>query len=266
MNIVWFDESSTPEAVGGKGYRLSVMSQKGLPVPRGFCIPADVIDTIAFTNIDSALARLSASSVAVRSSACEEDGNDFSFAGIYKTILHLKDGPQVLNAVKEIRDSASGLAAQLYRARLGIAKLPKMAAVVQTMLRPDAAGVLFMQDPLDRANRIMIEGTWGLGESVVSGAVTPDRWLLTREGKTISVQISTKETATTAGKTGTKQTEVPKDRRRMPCLSPKDLAEIVALGRHCEQLFGSPQDLEWAVTRGKVWILQSRPITRGKTR
>jgi len=262
MSVLWFDESVTPEVVGGKGYRLSVMSKRGLPVPNGFCIPADCIKTISPAEIERELARISSRSVAVRSSAYEEDGRGYSFAGVYKTILNISGGNEVWNAVHEIYKSAYDAAAQAYRLHFGIAKPPEMSVVVQLMVQPDAAGVLFMQDPLDGSDRMIVEGSWGLGESVVAGEITPDRWTLSRDGKIISTQISNnKDTAAIPGKSGTEQIEVPEHHRRIPCLNGDTLDEIVKLARCCERLFDSPQDLEWAVAGGKVWILQSRPIT-----
>jgi len=266
MNVIWLDEPTTPELVGNKGYRLSVMTRFGLSVPGGFCIPNDFIKTITTGNIERELAKLPSTSVAVRSSACDEDGTEFSFAGIYKTILNVTGGQQVWNAVQEIHDSAGSPVAQTYRRRLGIAKSPAMAALVQTLLPSDAAGVLFMQDPVDRSDHIVVEGSWGLGESVVSGSVTPDRWTLTQDGEVLSSEISSKETSAIPGEYGTVQIEVPEDRRLVPCLTPESLEEIVSLARRCQRLFEWPQDLEWAVAGGKVWLLQSRPITLGKIR
>jgi pyruvate,water dikinase len=261
MNVVWLDEPTTPELVGSKGYRLSVMARSGLPVPGGFCIPIDFIKTITPGNIESELAKLPSTSVAVRSSACDEDGVEFSFAGIYKSILNVTGGQQVWNAVQEIQHSAESPAAQAYRRRLGIAKSPAMAAVIQSLLPSVAAGVLFMQDPVDRSDHIVVEGSWGLGESVVSGSVTPDRWTLSQDGKLLASEVSNKETSAIPGQSGTVQIEVPEDRRLIPCLTAENLEEIVTLARRCQQLFERPQDLEWAVAGGKVWLLQSRPIT-----
>ena len=123
-----------------------------------------------------------------------------------------------------------------------------------------------MQDPVDGSDHIVVEGSWGLGESVVSGSVTPDRWTLTRDGRVLSSEISNKETSAIPGKYGTVQIEVPEDRRLIPCLTPENLEEIVTLARRCQQLFEWPQDVEWAVAGGKVWLLQSRPITGAQRR
>jgi len=266
MNVVWFGDNSAPETVGGKAYRLSVMTRAGLPVPDGFCIPARSIQSITSTKLECELAKLPSASVAVRSSACDEDGKKQSFAGIYKTILNVSGGLPTWNAVQEVHNSALSPAARIYRRRLGIAQAPEMAVIVQRMLRPDAAGVLFMQDPLDGSDRMLIEGSWGLGESVVAGTVTPDRWTLTRDGRVISAQISDKDTAVVPGESGTESIEVPNDDREIPCLSAETLEEIVNLARRCERLFESPQDLEWASAGGRVWILQSRPITATRLR
>ena len=123
-----------------------------------------------------------------------------------------------------------------------------------------------MQDPVDRSDHIVVEGSWGLGESVVSGSVTPDRWTLTQDGKIVSAEISNKETLMIPGESGTVQIEVTEDRRVMPCLTPENLEELVTLARRSQQLFEEPQDLEWTVADGRVWLLQSRPITGAQRR
>lgn len=261
MSVHWFDRPASADAVGGKGYSLCAMTRAGLPVPSGFCIPVESMDGLRLSDIEDALARLAATSVAVRSSAVGEDAELTSFAGIHATRLNVRTAEQVQDALDEIRASGSTPAAAAYRRRMEIMGPLRMAAVVQAMVVAESAGVLFTQDPVDHSDRIVIEGTWGLGESVVTGIVTPDRWTLARSGEWITADISNKDAAIVPGANGTTQIEVDEARRHLPCLETDAIMELVRLARSCEDLFGAPQDVEWAVASGKIWLLQSRSIT-----
>lgn len=212
-------------------------------------------------DIESALNRLGATSVAVRSSAVEEDGIAASFAGVYLTRLNIASPSDVADALVEIRNSASSPAAAAYRRKRGLSGRPRMAAIVQTFLSPDASGVLFMKDPIDGARRIVVEGAWGLGEAVVSGRVTPDRWVLSQQGDVISSTIATKDIAIVPHKIGIREVGLDPLRRTLPCLSSSALRELCKLAACCGNLFGVPQDIEWASASGAMWLLQSRPIT-----
>src|SRR5262249_39311125 len=121
--------------------------------------------------------------------------------------------------------------------------------------------VLFTRDPLDpTGQRLLVEASWGLGESVVSGRVTPDRYQIDREtGAVLDRHIATKETLWSPD--GPRP--VPDDQRNQPCLDDARLAALADLGRRIEALYGDPRDVEWAWAEGHFWILQARPITTG---
>jgi pyruvate,water dikinase len=261
MKIVWFDQDVESRRIGGKGFRLCRLAQAGFPVPPGFCVPVEDMNDVTAGDIECALQRLAVKAVAVRSSAVEEDTAAASFAGVYLTRLNVNTPQAVLDALKDIRESAFSPAAQAYRQKRGIDGVPQMAAVIQQFLMPDVSGVLFLRDPLDNSERIIIEGSWGLGESVVAGTVTPDRWVLSHEGTILTSEISDKDVAVVAADTGTKTTEVDPGRRKIPCIDHGAIRELVDLARACEDLFGSPQDIEWAIASNRIWLLQSRPIT-----
>ena len=261
MSIVWFDQDVSSQTVGGKGLRLCRLAKAGFPVPPGFCVPVEHMDHITTKDIQCALERLDNRAVAVRSSAVEEDAAAASFAGVYLTRLNVNTPEAILQALRDIRESAFTPAALAYRQRCGIHGTPQMAAVVQKFLMPDVSGVLFLRDPVDNSERIIIEGSWGLGESVVAGTVTPDRWVLSRDGALISCEVSDKDIAIVAADTGTKAIEIDPHRRRIPCIGETSIRELVELAWACESLFGRPQDIEWAIAESRVWLLQSRPIT-----
>ncbi len=261
MSFVWFDREADAGKIGGKGFRLCRLARAGFPVPAGFCVPVESMSGVSEDEIRIALDRLNAKTVAVRSSAAEEDAAVASFAGVYLTRLNVKSAAAVHQALKDIRESAFTPAASAYRQKCGINGSPRMAAVVQEFLMPDVSGVLFLRDPVDKSERIVIEASWGLGEAVVAGWVTPDRWVLSLRGDVISAETSDKDIAVVAAETGTQTIEVDAARRKLPCLGPASLRELVELARACERVFGRPQDIEWAIDSHQVWLLQSRPIT-----
>jgi len=262
MKIVWFNQRANADEIGGKGFRLCRLTQAALPVPRGFCVTVTGMETVTPADIREALVQLGSKSVAVRSSAVEEDSGVASFAGIYITRLNLCLVEEIVDALHEIRRSASSPAAAAYRLKRGITAEPRMAAVVQEFLNPDASGVLFMTDPLEGTRRIVVEGAWGIGESVVGGRVTPDRWVLSPQGDLIFKTISDKDVATVPDQNGITEIEVDSCRRKRPCLEEDSLGDLFQLAVACENLFGGPQDIEWALVLNRIWLLQSRPITR----
>lgn len=261
MSIVWFDQDARDQNIGGKGSRLCRLVQAGFPVPPGFCVSIESMNGLNPEDIATAIERLDAKAVAVRSSAMEEDGILSSFAGVYLSRLNVKTAEAVKQALTDIRESAFAPAALAYRRKRGICSAPQMAAVVQEFVMPEASGVLFLRDPVDHSEKIVLEASWGLGEAVVAGVVTPDRWVLSREGDVISSTISKKDTAVVAADTGTTVTEVDPRLRGIPCVDDACVRELVELARSCEKLFGRPQDIEWAIASDRIWLLQSRPIT-----
>src|ERR687894_488261 len=123
--------------------------------------------------------------LAARSSAVGEDAHDASFAGQHLTCLNVPSAAEAVAAVSEIRRSAHEGAALVYRARLGVTEPPRAAVVLQELVDADCAGVLFTRNPLDAADELVVEAAWGLGEAVVAGLVTPDRFRLRRDGSVL---------------------------------------------------------------------------------
>jgi pyruvate,water dikinase len=264
--IIWLNEQASPAVIGTKGSNLSLLTRAGFPVPPGFCISVDGFSLLSISEIDQAVGRLQTRAVAVRSSAVEEDLSRASFAGIYPTRLNVCTPEGVIEALNEIQAAREAPATLAYCRKRGISGDIRMAAIVQQLIVPDASGVLFMNDPIGGRGRIVIEGSWSLGESVVSGAVIPDQWVLSRNGEILTAKISNKDIAVVPAIDGTRLVEVDLARRRLPCLDEPLIQSLFELAFRCQEFFGGPQDIEWAADRDKVWLLQSRPITSAMLR
>jgi len=268
-----FDEigPADGDAVGGKGLSLGLLAQAGLPVPPGFCITSTAYRRCRGQSVSTqpdllgpivaAYRQLgSRPVVAVRSSATAEDGIVTSFAGQQETILGVVGEEEMLAAIDRCWASLDSERARAYRQRQGVsADGLAMAVVVQTLVHAEVAGVLFTRNPLDPEGRSMlVEASWGLGESVVSGKVMPDRFRLDRDsGAVLERQVGTKAVQVTA----TGPEAVPAERQQQPCLDEAQLAELAALGRRVEAYYQGPRDVEWAWAAGQLWLLQARPIT-----
>ena len=222
-------------------------------------VPAEVAGAIA-----AGYEEMGGGAVAVRSSATAEDLPDASFAGQQETYLNITGTEQVVQAVRRCWSSLWTPRALAYRIKNGIAPQDvALAAVVQRLVLAEAAGVLFTADPLTgHRGRMVIDGAWGLGESVVSGAVTPDHWVADgRIGAILEEQIATKTVMTVRTPTGSAEQPVPAELQQKPVLTPAQVASLVDLGRRTAEFFGAPQDIEWALSEGQFYLLQSRPIT-----
>src|SRR5215217_4471518 len=202
--------------------------------------------------------------VAVRSSATAEDLAGASFAGQQETYLNVRGAEVLLEALKNCWASLWTARAMAYRARQGIDPATvSLAVVVQRMVESEAAGVMFTANPANgRRDEAAISAAWGLGASVVSGSVTPDSIVVEKEsGRIISREISNKEVMTTYTKSGTEERPVSEGRRRQPVLDDEMAAELTRYGARIEKLCRTPQDIEWALSDGELFILQARPIT-----
>jgi pyruvate,water dikinase len=268
LTIVLLAEANDEERFGGKAVQLGAALRAGLPVPPGVALAASVVDAIADRDAASiaalhALAEVRDGPVAVRSSAVGEDSADASFAGQHLTVLNARGGDAVVAAIGEVWASARSNAALAYRARLGIDGAPRIGAVVQRLLAPDMAGVLFTRNPLAGADERVIEASWGLGEAVVAGRVIPDRFRVARDGVVLERTPGWKDVALRAAPDGgTTEEPLPPDRAEALCLDDGLLAGLHELATRCEQLFGPGRDLEWAFADGRLYLLQCRAVTR----
>jgi rifampicin phosphotransferase len=223
----------------------------------------ELSDTVG-TEVAEAYAALAEAAVAVRSSATAEDLPEASFAGQQDTYLNVRGLEDLLDAVRDCWASLWTARAMAYRARQGIDPATvSLAVVVQQMVDADAAGVMFTANPSNgRRDETVVSAAWGLGESVVSGAVNTDNFVVREpDGVVRSSEIADKAVMTVYAERGTEERSVPADQRKRPVLSNAQAAELAAYGTRIENHYGAPQDIEWARADGKFWILQARPIT-----
>jgi pyruvate, water dikinase len=272
---------------GGKGASLARMSGLGLPVPEGFVVPADVLAQVvdaealraALPDHDKAMEIIAGAQppaeigewyealggdppVAVRSSACAEDSETASYAGQQETYLYVRGADAVLDRVRDCWASFFSERAIFYRQQKGSLEDLGMAVVVQRMVRADVAGVLFTCDPVrGRRDRMVVEAVLGLGEAAVSGQVTPDHYILKRDGTVRKAHVSEQPFAIVPVESGgTEERELGAEGSEQK-LGEEQLRELARLGDDLEQRLGGPQDIEWAVEGGELYVLQARPVT-----
>ncbi|WP_328396859.1 rifamycin-inactivating phosphotransferase [Nocardia sp. NBC_00416] len=213
--------------------------------------------------IDDSLTGLGASDAyAVRSSATAEDLPTASFAGQQDTYLNVA-GPAVLQHVSRCWGSLFTERAVTYRLRNGFDhRKVQMAVVVQRMVFPEAAGILFTADPITSNRKIVsVDAGFGLGEALVSGLVNADVYKV-RDGEVTDKSVATKRVAVLAAPAGgTHVQEIEPGRQDQPVLTDAQILRLAELGRSVEAHFGNPQDIEWCLVDDEFRIVQSRPIT-----
>ncbi|MFD0577395.1 PEP/pyruvate-binding domain-containing protein [Dactylosporangium darangshiense] len=225
----------------------------------GIAIPGDLAAAIT-----SALARLGEQAAyAVRSSATAEDLPTASFAGQQDTYLNIVGPAAILRHVSRCWASLFTERAVTYRQRNGIDhRTVHMAVVVQRMLFPQAAGILFTADPVTGNRKVAtVDAGFGLGEALVSGLVNPDVFKV-RDGEVVAKAIAAKQRSVHAlPEGGTQEQAIDPQRQEQPALTDAQVVRLVQLGRRIEAHFGCPQDIEWCLVDDGFQIVQSRPIT-----
>ncbi|MBI4675744.1 MAG: hypothetical protein HY741_29225 [Chloroflexi bacterium] len=202
--------------------------------------------------------------VAVRSSATAEDLPDASFAGQQDTYLNVQGEDALLEHVKRCWASLWTARAVMYRHKQGYAHdQVALAVVVQAMIESEVAGILFTANPVNQNRAEMVlNASWGLGEAIVAGLVTPDTWIVQKDGGILERDIATKDLAIEyAPGGGTHEVGVADEKRDAPSLDDAQLQALAALGVQVETHYARPMDIEWAYARGKFYMLQARPIT-----
>jgi pyruvate, water dikinase len=202
--------------------------------------------------------------VAVRSSAVDEDGGGTSFAGQHDTYLNIRGVGAVLDAVVRCVRSASTPEVLVYRQRHGLSAIDTQVAVlIQALVASDVSAVVFSANPVTgNRDEIMINASWGLGESVVGGTVTPDTFIVRKSVMRVSSRIiARKERMTILEADGTREVEVPRFLREAPSLTEVQAIEMARLALGLEAHFGWPADIECAIAGGDLNLLQCRPIT-----
>ncbi|EHQ35090.1 phosphoenolpyruvate synthase [Methanoplanus limicola] len=202
--------------------------------------------------------------VAVRSSATAEDLPDASFAGQQETYLNIKGDNDLLESIHKCWASLFGARAIYYRAKQGFDdRSVDIAVVVQILVFSEKAGVMFSSHPVTGETTTIIEGSWGLGEAVVSGTVSPDNYVFDQStGRVVDRYIANKIVEILPdGEKGTKEVEVDKERQDIPVLNDNEIKKLAKFAKIAEEHYENPQDIEWGIVGEEIYILQSRPIT-----
>jgi rifampicin phosphotransferase len=216
--------------------------------------------------IPSLEAMFSGKSVAVRSSAPGEDSARTSFAGLHESYIHIRGIEAILEHIRLVWASLWSDRALLYRKELGLdVEKSTMAVVVQEMISGERSGVAFGRNPLDPSQSV-IEAVYGLNQGMVDGTVEPDRWFLKRDtGEVISHRAAEREKTLAHAQGGVRLEPLAPHLRGKPPLEPAEIGEVFGLAGRVENLFGSPQDVEWTYREKELFTLQSRPITTGSS-
>lgn len=245
--IKTFDQISKSDLleVGGKGASLGEMFNTRFPVPSGFVITTEAYNKTITADLEreiiKAFENLKTKRVAVRSSAIAEDSKTSSWAGQLESYLNV-ECKDLIGKIKECWRSIASERAYAYASEKNLSKEQlTVAVIVQKMVDSQVSGVTFTANPItNNLNEIMIESGFGLGESLVGGMITPDNFIVDK--KTLKIKSKTIQDK--------------------PSLSDKQIKGLAKLCLQIENLFKNPQDIEWAIDKaGKIWILQSRPIT-----
>lgn len=265
--IVWFEDSGADDRsrVGGKSAALARVAHEHT-VPPGFTVLGDA----DFHAVAAAYERLAVRmgqpdpAVAVRSSAADEDGSETSFAGQHETYLGIRGIDDVLTAIALARDSGHSDRALAYREanhlRAPSAPLP---ILVQALVQADAAAVVFSANPVTgRRDEVLVNASWGLGESIVGGTVTPDSFTVSHDTlEVVERRLAEKSRMTVQVPGGSREVDVPAPLRRLPSIDDSQARAAAALALALERSFGHPVDLEVAWAGDELHLLQTRPIT-----
>lgn len=265
--VVPLEEARDDALFGSKAVGLGQAARAGLPLPPGVALSGAVVeavaggDELAQGEVD-ALVRPLGAPLAVRSSAVDEDGAQASFAGQHLTLLNVPSADDVNAAVRDVWWSANSDSAITYRQRVGLFRRPSVGVVVQALLDPECAGVMFTRNPINGADERLIEASWGLGEAVVAGRVIPDNFRVDRSGQVLDRTPGFKTIAIrTQPDGGTVEEKIPRADTERLCLDDGQLVELHRLAERCEEVYGPDRDIEWAFAGGQLYLLQCRAIT-----
>lgn len=278
-------------AAGGKAKNLSILTRHQLPVPDGFVITADAFSRCMETNqlkpensedmkekilnaiipqpivtqVESAFHQLMGSynSVVVRSSSQTEDLKEASFAGQYQSYLHVQNAPELLEKVKACWASLFTPRVIQYVKNMNIPmETLSMGVIVQGLVDAELSGVIFSANPVtNNSGEIMINASYGLGETIVSGMVTPDCYLVDKETFRLHKERGEKEIKMITAERGTQTLETTTLERNQFCLSDRQIFNLANLTKKVETIYHHPVDIEFAIENEQIYLLQVRPIT-----
>ncbi|CAG7637843.1 PEP/pyruvate-binding domain-containing protein [Paenibacillus allorhizosphaerae] len=282
--------------IGSKALQLARLTGRNIAIPGGFVITSEALERFLSYNgiqpgaadnefearlLDAAIpddvqSEVAAafehlneqegrSAVAVRSSSSAEDLENASFAGQYETILNVTDLPHLLESLKRCWASLFSARVQGYALQShidwNVNDLP-MGVLVQRMVQADVSGVVFSMNPVTQnKGEMIINASYGLGEAVVSGLVTPDAYFIEKQSGSIHKELGCKEMKIVAAAKGTVEAETTQEEQNRFCLTDDQVRLLADQTKTIEALYENPVDIEFAVKDGRVYILQVRPVT-----
>lgn len=260
-----------PGVIGGKARGFATLARAGLPAPEGFVVTTAVHRAAAggrmraevAERIAGLVAGLGDGPLAVRSSATAEDGAEHSHAGQFLTRLGVRGPDEAIDAIHECWASVGDDRVAAYRAHRGHEGRVEMAVIIQRLAGGEAAGVGMSRDPVTGdPDTVVVNATWGLGELLVSGLVTPDDYRLARaDGRLLRFEPGWKDVMLVMGPGGVVEEPVPAERQEARVLDDDLLAAIHDGLLRCERELGRPADCEFSIVEGRVVWLQCRPMT-----
>jgi phosphoenolpyruvate synthase/pyruvate phosphate dikinase len=229
---------------------------------RNIFLKKKIPDTLKSYLTEKIQSRFSNKTLAVRSSAPDEDASGSSFAGLHESFVNVRGTPSILDHIRLVWASLWSDAALLYRQEIGLdIEKSSMAVVLQETVTGNRSGVVFSQNPNDETQAI-IESAYGLNQGLVDGMVEPDRWVLDRYKKTVlSHKEAQREHWMIPTEHGAEMAALPEDLSKRSPLSNEKALDILELAYRAEALFKAPQDIEWTIKNDTLYVLQSRPIT-----
>jgi len=276
MNLLWLGDPKSFDVslVGGKAANLSRLARMYHRVPDGFSLPVTVMDEVHPLDLRDEITRaisdlmachsLDDFIAAVRSSAVDEDGATASFAGQHETYLNIVGADAIIQAVTRCWESARSEHALDYRRQQGLSvERPQIAVLVQQLVASDVSAVVFSANPITgNRDEVMINASWGLGESIVGGTVTPDTFIVRKSDLAVVQRvIADKQRMTVSAPGGTHEVDVPRFMRGQSSLADEQAMEMARLALTLETTMGHPVDIECAYAGGELYLLQCRPIT-----
>jgi len=305
-------EAGDSDTCGNKAAALSIIINRGLAVPPGFCLTTDAyrrfveynrlagtvimetarkpLDQMRWEEMWDASLRISNAFMrgtfpddllgsledglkgwmngrvlVARSSSLLEDRSGGSFAGLHESVINIRDFDGLKEAVTGVWASLWSDAVLAYSRELGVEeKDSAMAVVIQEMIEGESSGVAFGRNP-NNPRQSVIEGVFGLNKALVDGDIQPDRWILERKtGSVVSVEPSPERLRLVAGRRGTRFEKVEGESRNSLPLAEEQVHEVFQAVMKSEEIFGCPQDMEWTIREGSLYLLQSRPVTTGR--
>lgn len=272
-NIFFFKDIGKKDIriAGGKGASLGEMTQAGIPVPPGFIITSDTFKQYSSSSLPQGIKNeileafntLGAQRVAVRSSAIAEDSSNASWAGQLESYLNV-ESDKLIEKIEECWKSIKTERAKSYAEHQNISDEDLIVAVVvQKMVESEYSGIAFSANPVNKNHdEIMIEASYGLGEMIVQGMITPDNYVLNKNTlEIISKNHNHQDKMLTFTDSENREVDVPEDKIGKQILEEGQLKTLGELIIKIENHYGSPQDIEWAYENSEFYIVQSRPIT-----